>query len=861
LTLRRKTLVIIALTVAGLVVALYSLSNLFLLRNYRDLEEQYARENLDRAANLITDSLDELNRSAGDYSSSDQTYAFVRGKNSKVPASQFSPETLARLHIYAVFIADNSGRLLFAKTHQTSSASPDDFLESLKKQLRPGSPFLVHGDPKAKKAGILMLPDAPLLMVSRPVLTSRAEGPVMGTLVMVRALDAGFAQHMAQVTQFPLAILRLDDVDLPAALRKVATLLSPQQPVLFQPVSQNELYAYRLLTDLKGNPAVVLRLTLSRGIYQQGRASLLHFLLLLAAAGLLFGVVTLILLERLVVSRVTLLSSALEVIHQRGDLSGRVSASGSDEITRLAAEINRIFEAIEKSKQALLESEENYRKLVEEAPYGILCAAPRGALVTANQALAEMVGYSSPQDLTATVRGLDLFMDAAEQERLTRALAAHEKLSGFETQWRRKDGKPISVRIGGRAVRNVHGRVVQYELMVENTTERKLLEEQLRKSQRMEAVGRLAGGVAHDFNNLLMVIQGYSDVLVDRLQGQDYIHKQAVQIRKAADRAAGLTRQLLAFSRMQMLQPQVLDLNGVIQDLAKMLPRLLGEDIELFVSAAPELGRVKADLSQMEQVILNLAVNARDAMPEGGRLTMETSNVFLDEGYGARYPNFQPGEYVQLAVTDTGMGMDDETIAHMFEPFFTTKEPGKGTGLGLATVYGVVKQSGGWIWVYSEPGKGACFKVLLPRVDAPVTAAAAPVAGTQRPRGSETILLVEDQEAVRELARDFLKSSGYNVLDAGLGSEAMEIAARHQGPIHLLVTDVIMPKMNGRELADRLMAARPEMKVLFMSGFGEYAAVQHDVIKRGAPSLQKPFSMDVLARKVREVLETQPVVS
>jgi PAS domain S-box-containing protein len=585
-----------------------------------------------------------------------------------------------------------------------------------------------------------------------------------------------------------------------------------------------------------------------------------HLPLVLAAGALLSGAATMILLEKLVISRVSRLSSALGAIRNRGDLSGRVAAPGSDEISDLAAEINRIFEAIEKSKAALLESEENYRKLVEEAPYGILCAARSGALMTANQALAEMLGYSSPQDITGAVRGFELFMDIAEQERLAAVLGAQEKLSGFETQWRRKDGKPISVRIGGRVVRNSDGEILQYELMVENTTERKLLEEQLRKSQRMEAVGRLAGGIAHDFNNLLMVIKGYSDLLLDRVHGQDHIHKQAEQIRKAADRATGLTRQLLAFSRMQMLKPQVLDLNGVIQDLGKMLPRLLGEDVELFISAAPQLGRVKADLSQVEQIILNLAVNARDAMPDGGRLTIETSNVFLDEGYRVRHPSFQPGEYVQLAVTDTGTGMDDETMAHMFEPFFTTKDPGKGTGLGLATVYGVVKQSGGWIWVYSEPGKGACFKILLPRVDAPSTPSGDLARDASRPRGSETILLVEDQEAVRELARDFLKSCGYHVMDAGLGSEAISIASQYPGVIHLLVTDMIMPKMNGRELAAKLTAVRPEMRVLFMSGYAEYAAVQHDVIERGAPSLQKPFSMDALARKVREVLETQSVV-
>jgi two-component system, cell cycle sensor histidine kinase and response regulator CckA len=316
-----------------------------------------------------------------------------------------------------------------------------------------------------------------------------------------------------------------------------------------------------------------------------------------------------------------------------------------------------------------------------------------------------------------------------------------------------------------------------------------------------------------------------------------------------------LTRQLLAFSRMQVLQPKVIDLNAAVADMGKLLPRLIGEDIDLSIRADPNLGRVKADPGQIEQVIMNLAVNARDAMPRGGRLIIETANAELDESFARLHPPIVPGRYVLLAVTDTGTGMDTETQAHIFEPFFTTKEKGKGTGLGLATVYGVVKQSGGYIWLYSEPGHGTAFKIYLPRIEEPVEAPRPARAPAHPPPGSETILLAEDEREVREVAREFLELSGYTVLEAGDGAEAIEIAMRHKGPIHLLMTDMVMPGMGGRELAERLETVRPEMKVIYMSGYTEYSTVRQGELERNAFMLTKPFTRTMLAQTVRNVLQ------
>ena len=382
-------------------------------------------------------------------------------------------------------------------------------------------------------------------------------------------------------------------------------------------------------------------------------------------------------------------------------------------------------------------------------------------------------------------------------------------------------------------------------------------EEQVRQSQKMEAIGRLAGGVAHDFNNLLTVIRGHGELVLRKLTGDHPMRRNLLEIGLASERAAALTHQLLAFSRKQVLQPRILDLGEVVERMSTLLQRLIGEDVELVTRRRGDLGSVRADPAQMEQVIINLAVNARDAMPRGGQLTLELANVELDETFAHSHAGMTPGPYVVFSVTDTGHGMDEDTKARIFEPFFTTKEAGKGTGLGLPTVYGVVKQSGGFIWVYSEPGHGTTFKIHLPRVDQ------APERLSPRPgqaatgQGTETVLLVEDEDALRALLREVLESLGYRVLEAGLGAEALRIAREHRGPIHVLLTDLVMPQMTGRELADRLSCLRPDLKVLFMSGYGVGAAPRQEIPSDGA-YIEKPFTADAMGGAIRALLDSLP---
>jgi len=391
----------------------------------------------------------------------------------------------------------------------------------------------------------------------------------------------------------------------------------------------------------------------------------------------------------------------------------------------------------------------------------------------------------------------------------------------------------------------------------EDITERKHLEQQLRKSQKMEAIGQLAGGIAHDFNNLLSVILGYSEILLESTQLDIKTHSQCEEIQKAGERAASLTRQLLAFSRQQVLAPKILDLNAVVVETEKMLRRLIGEHIDLRTTLDPMLGTVKADPGQIGQVIMNLVVNARDAMPEGGKLFIETTNAELDDGYALRHPPLSPGRYVVLAISDSGIGMDEETQTHIFEPFFTTKEVGKGTGLGLSTVYGVVNQSGGFVWVYSELGHGSVFKIYLPTVDESVQLTRPKELAPQLLRGTETILLVEDEESVRTLTRSLLGAAGYWVIEARSGADALEVTANYSGPIHLLLTDVVMPGMNGPDLAKRLAVTHPNMKALCMSGYTGTFANLNGLVDRCVRLIEKPFSRDMLLRKVREVLDSQ----
>jgi hypothetical protein len=494
--------------------------------------------------------------------------------------------------------------------------------------------------------------------------------------------------------------------------------------------------------------------------------------------------------------------------------------------------------------------------LLESASQAIFGADRGGRIVLANPKALEMFGYTRDELLGAQI---ELLLPQSKQHSHVRQRAdyfEHPRTRpmgiGMDLAGRRKDGREFPVEVSLSYVETDEGLFAI--AFLNDISHRKLLEEQLLQAQKMEAVGRLAGGVAHDFNNMLTVIQGYNRMILDELSAIDPLRDYAEEISRASERAGALTNQLLAFSRRQIIQPRVINVNAVLENTEKMLRRLIGEDIDLLLNLNPEIGNIRADPSHIEQAIVNLVVNARDAMPQGGRVTLETVNVTLDEHYSSSHMGVQPGPFVMIAVSDTGQGMDADTKRRMFEPFFTTKTHGKGTGLGLATVYGTVKQMGGDIWVYSELGQGTTLKMYFPRVMDSPRAGGEEELAPPRAEAGETILVVEDEKAVRELTVRMLSKLGYRVLVAEGGEEAIAIAQSYAGEISLLLTDVVMPNMSGRQVADQLLGVRPRLKILYLSGYTDTTIVHHGVLESGVDFLPKPFSREVLARKIREVL-------
>ncbi len=518
------------------------------------------------------------------------------------------------------------------------------------------------------------------------------------------------------------------------------------------------------------------------------------------------------------------------------------------------------------SERSLRLSEQGFRSLIEEAPFGIARATGSGQMLQVNPAMVAMLGYESAQELLLQSLRSDIFSSRQAWDAFLGSLHRNESRHGLESLWRCQDGRSISVSLAGRAVHDETGRISHIEIIAENITERKQLQYQLSQAQKMQAVGQLAGGIAHDFNNLLTIINGQVQMVLGELRDGDPILERLVDVEAAARRASELTRQLLAFGRMQPIETKVLDLNTVVSGMTQMLMRLIGRNVELRFTPSPELGHIRADTAQLEQVIMNLVLNAKDATAEGGRITISTENVRIEASRSHDAGTPPPGDYVALIVADTGEGMSPEILARIFEPFFTTKNAGEGTGLGLAMVYSIVRQNRGFISTESQPALGSRFTIYLPRVASPVrqelnfasaqgaskNAAASATAG-----GSETILLAEDEEMIRKFAAAFLGNLGYRVLQAPDGVEAQALFESNPEQVDLLISDIVMPRCGGKELAAAIARTRPDLKILFISGYSPDDTLREFIEQRNAAFLQKPFlSMQAFAKSVRQLLDS-----
>jgi PAS domain S-box-containing protein len=857
-SLRQKTLLIIGLTMFVAVGSLFLLSRILLLRGYARLEEDFAGQNLDRAASALTNELNTLDRTTSEYASWDQTYAYLHGENPDFVKSEFPTSTFQQTKIGFVVILDGSGLKVFSKGFDLTRDSEAPLPAGLDLNLKPGSSILSHKSLESRVTGILMLKDGPVLIDSRPVLTSESHGPIAGTLIMGRPLDSAEIRSLSDMIHAPISIERIDDKASDVGSPSAPSAISPRSAAYIRAIDEDSLSAHEVLNDIYGRPALILRITLQRTIYEQGQTTLLQFSLLLLAAGLIFGAGTLYLLERVILSRVANLSDGITHIGASGNLSARLEVPGKDELAYLGTAINSMLEDLEHAQVEQHQGRTRLGVMMEKMPAILWNTDTELRFTSAVGAGLEPFGLRSNE-----LVGKTLFEYFQTRDPEFPSIAAHRRaLNGesvtYELRWLNRVLESHVQPLKGN-----EGELIGVIGVALDITDRKHLADQLRQAQKMQAVGELAGGVAHDFNNLLMVVKGHAEMLMDRLPPASPQRLNVEQIQTAAERAASLTRQLLAFSRKQVLQPRVLDLNEVVGGMIKMVSRVIDENIELAFLPGAKLGNVKADPSQIEQVVLNLVVNARDAMPTGGRLTIETSSVEIDKNYTAQHAvvDLEPGPYVMLTVADTGCGMDAQTQARIFEPFFTTKEAGKGTGLGLATVYGVVKQSGGYIWVYSELGHGTTFKLYLPKVAAAAESPHAEKTLYAPASGTETILFVEDEQGVRELVRDYLTACGYSVLEASDGVQALEIAAMHPGVIQLLITDVVMPRLSGRQLATQISSARRNLKVLYISGYTDDSVFRHGVLEGGMEFLQKPFNLKALAQKIREILDGQTAPS
>ncbi len=857
--LRTRIFLIVSLALIALIGWVHVLSNTILMRGFKKVEDTYIRRNVVRAKKVLESQVSLLDTKSSDWATWDDTYEFIVDLNEKYIRSNLaSLAAFYDLGVNFILYYNSKGQLVYSKGVDLEKGKAIPVPKALLDVVASDSPILKHASTDSVVSGIAMTGEVPLMLASRPITTSAREGPIRGTLIFARFLDEKMISLISEIANMKIAFFGIDP--LPTELRKIGRDLERRKDVVVENEGDDTIEGYGLIRDFHGEPVMILQVTNDRAIFLQGRTTLFYLLLSTLFVGLGIGILALVLLQRLVFARLDRVEADVRAVGVNADLSARVKVEGHDELSTLAETINRTLEALESSRVQLASSERRLALVLDAMSEGVWDRSLRTGDTYYSPQWIRSLGYS-PEEVGCRAGFREELVHPDDVARETLAIEEHieKRTPSFTCEVR------LRMRNGGWRWYLERGKIVEWSESGEpvrmvgtdrDITVQRRLEEQFFEVQKMDAVAKLAGGIAHDFNNLLTIIVGQSQAIRNELDGDGQMLSRTAEINNAAKKAALLTRQLLAFSRNQTLHPRVIDLRLVVDSIEDMLCRSIGEDILLKTVRTPQPAWVKADISQIEQVLLSMAVNARDAMPSGGQLIIEISDVFVssEEPLGEE---LMPGNYVMIEITDTGVGMSEAVRSRIFEPFFTTKGPGKGSGLGLASCYGIVKQSGGHVTVRSEPGVGSTFSIYLPAADAPGEEIKSPkIESNDMPRGHETVIVVEDEPIVRELAVEILRSCGYEVIEAGDGLAAKKlVAAFGVERIDIVVTDVVMPNMGGKEFRDWFMKERPDARVLFISGFTSGVFSCESDEQEQFTLLEKPFTPADLARKVREVLD------
>lgn len=861
MNLRKKIPLLITLTLTALITVLYFAMRLILMRSITTLEERDVSRNLSRISDAIQNELERLTSTAGDYASWDDTYRFIQDRNTAYIKTNINAETMANLKINLFALLNKQNTLIQGVNINLLETSLSPLPGSDQKILEQTPKISDHQTVDSRIKGLLVMPSGPLMFASRPIITSNFEGPIRGSLIVGKYLDQPEILQLSEITHLSFHLNLLTTAGPNQPLPEGITLQDIlNQKMVSIPISQDTVLGFTIIRDLNGKPAFIIELSSARHVYKQGLRTLRYFLSALIFIGVFFLFLTLLLLESQILRRLSRLNRDVGHIKNSRTLQSRITLRGQDEIAELGGEINRMLEAIERSSAEVRESEKKFRLTFESAKNAIVWVDTEKDIIINCNREAEKLFEHTKLDLIGQPHSL-LFEKGREPSDTQVIKMQSDSNSGFETETEVVTGKErIRNVIISASITTISGKRLVQEVFRDITRqkaiekERAQLEEQLRQSQKMEVIGQLAGGVAHDFNNMLAGISGYSD-LIRRKFGLENptLERYALTIFDTAKNAAELTSKLLAFARKGKHELVTINMHDIIQDVIKLIEHSLDKRIRIsqYLRAMP--ATVVGDRSQIQNALLNLCMNAGDAMPNGGELALSTENTVIDTNYTRRHPyKLIEGQYLLLSVTDSGVGMDENVKSKLFEPFFTTKGPGKGTGLGLASVYGTIKGHNGSIECYSEVGKGTTFKIYLPVVNREGTPV--PVVKEVIYRGTARILIIDDEALVRNVAAEILTELGYHVSVTNDGQEGLEYYQVHQSEIDLIVLDMIMPRLSGFECFMALKKLNPDIRVIISSGYSMNNETAK-VLSAGARGfVSKPFDIGKLSKAIAEAL-------